>query len=104
MLKSEAGRARHCNGRRSLAPGDRASRAAQVDELVDDPLAFIGISAAQSHRHLRSDMIAQLAKGRIGIGAQSSALKINVGYGRSEERRVGKECVRTCRSWWSADQ
>src|SRR3546814_20214338 len=21
---------------------------------------------------------------------------------RSEERRVGKECVRTCRSWWSA--
>src|SRR3546814_19443257 len=20
---------------------------------------------------------------------------------RSEERRVGKECVRTCRSWWS---
>src|SRR3546814_13862347 len=23
--------------------------------------------------------------------------------GRSEERRVGKECVRTCRSRWSAD-
>src|SRR3546814_14589168 len=22
---------------------------------------------------------------------------------RSEERRVGKECVRTCRSWWSPD-
>src|SRR3546814_19363450 len=21
--------------------------------------------------------------------------------GRSEERRVGKECVRMCRSWWS---
>src|SRR3546814_8548229 len=21
---------------------------------------------------------------------------------RSEERRVGKECVSTCRSWWSA--
>src|SRR3546814_14598216 len=21
--------------------------------------------------------------------------------GRSEERRVGKECVSTCRSWWS---
>src|SRR3546814_15908089 len=24
-----------------------------------------------------------------------------VGDFRSEERRVGKECVRTCRSWWS---
>src|SRR3546814_14731097 len=23
------------------------------------------------------------------------------GYTRSEERRVGKECVSTCRSWWS---
>src|SRR3546814_20865301 len=23
---------------------------------------------------------------------------------RSEERRVGKECVSTCRSWWSPDQ
>src|SRR3546814_10604120 len=22
-------------------------------------------------------------------------------YTRSEERRVGKECVSTCRSWWS---
>src|SRR3546814_18943008 len=22
-------------------------------------------------------------------------------FDRSEERRVGKECVRTCRSWWS---
>src|SRR3546814_16506361 len=24
-------------------------------------------------------------------------------YSRSEERRVGKECVSTCRSWWSPD-
>src|SRR3546814_7555129 len=24
------------------------------------------------------------------------------GENRSEERRVGKECVSTCRSWWSA--
>src|SRR3546814_13590154 len=23
------------------------------------------------------------------------------GTSRSEERRVGKECVRTCRAWWS---
>src|SRR3546814_16038064 len=26
------------------------------------------------------------------------------GYERSEERRVGKECVSTCRSRWSPDQ
>src|SRR3546814_20552902 len=40
-------------------------------------------------------MIAQLAKGRIGIGAQSSALKINVGYGCKEGREepVGARIV-----------
>src|SRR3546814_9154842 len=27
----------------------------------------------------------------------------SVGYRRSEERRVGKECVSTCRSRWSPD-
>src|SRR3546814_14430253 len=27
--------------------------------------------------------------------------KADVALGRSEERRVGKECVRTCRSRWS---
>src|SRR3546814_20620731 len=26
----------------------------------------------------------------------------NLAEGRSEERRVGKECVSTCNSWWSA--
>src|SRR3546814_16753472 len=29
------------------------------------------------------------------------ALRRNRGGGRSEERRVGKECVSTCRSRWS---
>src|SRR3546814_4246784 len=33
--------------------------------------------------------------------AQAARLEIGSGVGRSEERRVGKECVRTCRSRWS---
>src|SRR3546814_5855569 len=32
-----------------------------------------------------------------------NAAIVNVHGGRSEERRVGKECVTTCRSWWSAE-
>src|SRR3546814_12082763 len=32
-----------------------------------------------------------------GLGAQMGVFY----YGRSEERRVGKECVSTCRSRWS---
>src|SRR3546814_5760578 len=32
---------------------------------------------------------------------QLSAIRSGSAYGRSEERRVGKECVSTCRSRWS---
>src|SRR3546814_18926713 len=36
-----------------------------------------------------------------GIGGGGSPGGQNTGLGRSEERRVGKECVGTCRSrWW----
>src|SRR3546814_18882751 len=32
-----------------------------------------------------------------------AGLRLQGEYGRSEERRVGKECVSTCRSRWSTD-
>src|SRR3546814_16754887 len=38
----------------------------------------------------------RLVEPRIGIGR-----RCGYGCGRSEERRVGKECVSTCRSRWS---
>src|SRR3546814_12667012 len=40
--------------------------------------------------------LAALAYGRGGV-------RITGGEVRSEERRVGKECVRTCRSRWSPE-
>src|SRR3546814_17848031 len=47
-----------------------------------------------------------LDNGRISVGAASCgyarrALDSALRYARSEERRVGKECVSTCRSRWS---
>src|SRR3546814_18105253 len=54
--------------------------------------------------HRRSDQIEQ----RTGIDEQYAARgfdplvhRAGVRHIRSEERRVGKECVRTCRSRWS---
>src|SRR3546814_12229583 len=41
----------------------------------------------------------EYSTGNIVIALVSGAL----GLVRSEERRVGKECVSTCRSWWSPD-
>src|SRR3546814_16483233 len=35
------------------------------------------------------------------LATGSVAVLVRVGRRRSEERRVGKECVRTCRSRWS---
>src|SRR3546814_570056 len=37
---------------------------------------------------------------RRGIGRRAGEVRLR--RGRSEERRVGKECVSTCRSRWSA--
>src|SRR3546814_5193810 len=39
---------------------------------------------------------AQLVRGLVGL-----PLRVGVPERRSEERRVGKECVSTCRSRWS---
>src|SRR3546814_14085890 len=33
-----------------------------------------------------------------------AAIDERTGIDRSEERRVGKECVSTCRSWWAPDR
>src|SRR3546814_17105646 len=42
-------------------------------------------------------------EGSIGFGIAWTSGGPFVKSKRSEERRVGKECVRTCRSRWSAD-
>src|SRR3546814_15306826 len=37
------------------------------------------------------------------LNQDRGAAAIDINFGRSEERRVGKECVSTLRSRWSAD-
>src|SRR3546814_21029060 len=57
--------------------------------LLLDPAAVVG----------HADRILQAEPaGNIGRGNLSNAVTDD---GRSEERRVGKECVSTCRSRWS---
>src|SRR3546814_7014645 len=50
----------------------------------DVPLRYRGMNAAERRRRIEE------ALGQVGLGSR-----------RSEERRVGKECVSTCRSRWS---
>src|SRR3546814_17917166 len=64
----------------------RKHRPAPRDYNVD---GLIGAAAVEDN---------DVASGAIGIKNISDSLCLVVG--RSEERRVGKECVRTCRSRW----
>src|SRR3546814_19780604 len=41
---------------------------------------------------------------RLGVGLATGTAADAWNAGRSEERRVGKECVRTCQSRWTPDQ
>src|SRR3546814_12540445 len=46
----------------------------------------------------------RLANAKLGGGFQgwlTQEIRVKRGLSRSEERRVGKECVSTCRSRWS---
>src|SRR3546814_15889023 len=46
---------------------------------------------------------ARIANGKLEANSMfpGTVIEYRVGDGRSEERRVGKECVSTCRSRWS---
>src|SRR3546814_11819218 len=64
--------------------------AAIVDDLTDTP--------SNKNRESIGQGIANIASGFVGGMAGCAMIGQSV---RSEERRVGKECVSTCRSRWS---
>jgi hypothetical protein len=88
--------------RRLLRHGPLARRAR--------PLRHDGASATQACGH---GQVARLVAGILGLGAagmagavtlapdRAEAMYHHYSGGRSEERRVGKECRRLCRSRWS---
>src|SRR3546814_11491003 len=76
-------------------------------EIVDQPLALAGnallglFCAGLVVRDDDLDMSAELVHGdRFGCRSE----RLGGREHRSEERRVGKECVSTCRSRWSPEQ
>src|SRR3546814_18807259 len=82
-------------------------------EIFDEPAALVMRLDAEHHSHRRADVDAR----GIGIGEfdhhPPAAVEldhaviigriggVSEAIGRSEERRVGKECCSTCRSRWS---
>src|SRR3546814_12068370 len=87
------------DGRINLSPKGYAD---SFRILSDTQVAYLdlGGSGNETHAHLAAD-------GRITVmfcAFDRSALILRLyGRGSSDERRVGKECVRTCRSRWAPD-
>src|SRR3546814_5324208 len=79
---------RHVGGR---IDGEADGRAAESQRIVDaGGYRLVGRFAAAGER-----------VGAVHLQDQRHLTGEGVGPGRSEERRVGKECVSTCRSrWW----
>src|SRR3546814_8800406 len=73
--------------------GGRADGEAVI--VADDGDQLVGLEAG-----LDVDLDAAALEDVDGGGAQLVGNE-NLDHGRSEERRVGKECVSTCRSRWS---
>src|SRR3546814_15694695 len=58
-------------------------------------------SAFRRQNGLQSDPVVGVGKGDAELVVQAAVGHQTVVLSRSEERRVGKECVSTCRSRWS---
>src|SRR3546814_21021474 len=109
------------SGRRISEVSAVAPMIVGVDEAGRGPLAGPVVAAAvilcdggidglDDSKKLSAKRRAELdlqikARCRWGVGEASVGEidAINILPARSEERRVGKECVRTCRSRWSPD-
>src|SRR3546814_16366148 len=75
---------------------------ATVTALVSGPVAAVRVSGTQAVKKGDILVILDDADQRIALADAEAALhQARQRYGqRSEERRVGKECVITCRSRW----
>src|SRR3546814_15323480 len=64
------------------------------------------VFTSEGKKHLQTKIVASInnvLKQKEGFGGIGNVYFTNFVVQRSEERRVGKECVSTCRSRWSPD-
>src|SRR3546814_2391964 len=71
-----------------------------LDQIFRDVLArFRGTAAERAQADAAE--VGRAVDAPLPVGADAGERLIESGVERSEERRVGKECVSTCRSRWS---
>src|SRR3546814_12724194 len=86
-----------------VCSSDLVGKEINIDNAVVLAAVATAVLYGRRHFHRRGfsgtggDWIGRLVVNDFGLGLATS----RQGNERSEERRVGKECVSTCRSWWS---
>src|SRR3546814_16883651 len=89
-----------------LDPMDPAFR---EDVRETDALVGFGVMLYRPERYYVGLSLPRLMLGNLGVGGGDSRYNfsnlyhLTAGALRSEERRVGEECVSTCRSRWAPD-
>src|SRR3546814_19625268 len=84
--------------------GAAAPGASHRHLIVTGPLLRRPVEIVRARDAERSGGINECFREFVGIdriAPRDRAARAVIGVGRSEERRVGQECVSTCRSWWS---
>src|SRR3546814_11086749 len=73
-------------------------------DKIAEELAEVADAANEAERHEEvGDLLFAVVNyaRKLGVDAESALRDANLKFsGRAEERRVGKECVSTCRSRW----
>ena len=83
-------------------PALNAALNALATALMTAGFVFIRQARVATEESTRASAIARHRKSMISAGVVSAVFLVGyVAHKRSEERRVGKECVSTCRSRWS---
>src|SRR3546814_11922043 len=83
----------------------RPPRSTRTDTLVPYTTLFRS-AVGMEHRHSHQKHVARGHAQHVGLKLVQRVqivrpVRVGDALGRSEERRVGKECVSTCRSRWS---
>src|SRR3546814_12888046 len=87
---------------RSFAQATRTADATGLNEIARanglETSQLVQLLAGETPKDLEPDRLKELDLTKLGADVSSAQQRILVH--RSEERRVGKECVSTCRSRW----
>src|SRR3546814_15574645 len=109
MARADDGRIVYANEAAAARLGRGVADGATLASLFEDPVQQSALAAPVGDMRWNNVDALLHTLGNDRFWASTSISRVQLGgldrllvvASRSEERRVGKECVSTCRSWWA---